>query len=580
MSPQTASLNGHSTERSPLLPKDNTSTQKDTDQEIANTNGSAQNGNATRPTSDDEGGSDGEPLERQSTIEGRNEGLPEVRARMKYIFPAIAIGVFLSSADQTIIVSSSAKIGSELDALNLVSWIATAYFLTLTSFQPLYGKLSDIFGRKACLLFGYSVFGVGCLLCGVAQNMGQLIAARAFSGIGGGGMTTVVSILFSDIVPLRERGQWQGYINIIYAFGASVGAPLGGVLADSIGWRWAFLIQAPICLAAFVAVSLALELPKNEDSHWKEKLNRVDFLGAAILVCAIFTLLFGLDRGSNVSWSSKTAIVSLGVSLPLFLFFILAEMKVAKEPFAPGHIIFHRSLFGCYLCNFFSFSGWLAALFYLPLYFQAVDDVSATGAGLRLIPAILCGVTGSLTGGIYMQKTGRYFWVTVVAYTGLTLGMTAVFLCSGVLVSSTVGIILGMCVCAFGNGFGVTTTLIGLIANASKEDQAIATACSYLFRSLGSVFGVAMSATVANSTVRKNLTERLPSLGLPEAEAVEIAERVRQSLEYLRELKPAVRAVVADCYAGGTSAAFGLQIGLVAGAALSAWMIKEKALGK
>jgi multidrug resistance protein len=355
MPPQQASSpDGIATERSPLLARDDATTITDAANSNTTIDGSNKTGNGTftPPKPDDSNtNADGEPLE-------RNEGIPEVKARMKYIFPAIAIGVFLSAADQTIIVSSSGKIGSELDSLSLVSWIATAYFLTLTSFQPLYGKLSDIFGRKPCLLFGYCVFGIGCLLCGLAQNMGQLIAARAFSGIGGGGMTTVVSILLSDMVPLRERGKWQGYVNIIYATGASTGAPLGGILADSIGWRWAFLIQAPLCLAAFAAVSLVLKLPKTESSHWKTRIRRIDFLGAAILIAAIFTLLFGLDRGSNVSWSSKTAIISLSVSLPLFIIFVLVEMKVAAEPFAPGHIIFHRSLFACYLCNFFSFSGW------------------------------------------------------------------------------------------------------------------------------------------------------------------------------------------------------------------------------
>jgi MFS family permease len=116
--------------------------------------------------------------------------------------------------------------------------IGSRYFLTLTSFQPLYGKLSDIFGRKACLLFAYTVFGLGCLFCGLARNLKELVAARAFAGIGGGGMTTVVSILLSDIIPLRNRGTWQGLVNISYACGASAGAPLGGLLCDSIGWRW------------------------------------------------------------------------------------------------------------------------------------------------------------------------------------------------------------------------------------------------------------------------------------------------------------------------------------------------------
>jgi hypothetical protein len=190
------------TERSPLLSRDDTGANTIIAKGDASANGSQKAVNGTFPPADGATASsdpdaDGEPLERQDSIEGRNEDLPEVKARMKYIFPAIAIGVFLSAADQTIIVSSSGKIGSELDSLSLVSWIATAYFLTLTSFQPLYGKLSDIFGRKPCLLFGYLVFGLGCLFCGLAQNMGQLIAARAFSGIGGGGMTTVVSILLS-----------------------------------------------------------------------------------------------------------------------------------------------------------------------------------------------------------------------------------------------------------------------------------------------------------------------------------------------------------------------------------------------
>jgi predicted MFS family arabinose efflux permease len=167
-------------------------------------------------------------------------GSADVAGQMRYIVPAVSVGVFLAAADQTIIVSSYGRIGSELDALNLTSWVATSYFLTLTSFQPLYGKLSDIFGRKACLLSAYAIFGLGCLFCGLSRNINELIAARVFQGIGGGGMTTVVSILFSDIVPLKDRGLWQGIINIVYASGAASGAPLGGVVADFLGWRWSF----------------------------------------------------------------------------------------------------------------------------------------------------------------------------------------------------------------------------------------------------------------------------------------------------------------------------------------------------
>jgi len=179
-----------------------------------------------------------------------------------------------------------------------------------------------------------------------------------------------------------------------------------------------------------------------------------------------------------------------------------------------------------------------------------------------------------------MQKTGKYYWITIVAYMALAGGMTGIFLFSGIVIDSTIGIIVCMCINGFGNGIGITTTLIGLIANASHEDQAIATACSYLFRSLGSVFGVSMSATVSNQALRKTLAAELPKMGLSEEKAMEIADKVRQSLAFLRKLDPQIRAIVTDCYARSTSAAFGLQIGLIVGAAISAWFIKEKALSK
>jgi hypothetical protein len=230
------SSNTEPSEHSPLIPKVIQSSNHSQEQPIDPTGGLVPQG--VDPHYEGNGyNTQGADVENQAVTVAERipyAGLPEVRKRMKFIFPAVAIGVFLAAADGTIIISSYGKIGSELDALNKTSWIANAYFLTLTAFQPLYGKLSDIFGRKACLLFAYSVFGLGCLFCGVAQDINQLIASRAFAGVGGGGMTTIVSIMLSDIVTLRERGKWQGYINIVYATGAATGAPLGGKLKGNI----------------------------------------------------------------------------------------------------------------------------------------------------------------------------------------------------------------------------------------------------------------------------------------------------------------------------------------------------------
>lgn len=389
-------------------------------------------------------------------------------------------------------------------------------------------------------------------------------------------MTTVVSILMSDIVPLKDRGLWQGYINIIYAAGAGCGAPLGGLLADSVGWRWAFTGQAPLCLLAFISVFFALKLPQKDEKDWTTNLGRVDFPGAIVLVFAVFGMLLGLDRGSNVSWSIPLSYAPLIASLFLFGLFALVEMRYAAEPFAPGHIIFDRSLFAAYLCNFFSFGSWLAALYYIPLFFQAVDGHGASAAGVRLLPAIMTGVSGSLFSGYVIKKTGKYYWLTVVSYIMLLIGMVVIFLFSGTIVNSTWGISVGMVLCAFGNGIGVTTTLIALISNAAPEDLAVTTACSYLFRSLGSVIGVSLSSTVVQQSLRTYLIRHLGS----GEEADEVVQRVRRSLDYIRTLDPEVGNMVRRCFGHAIRDGFALMIGIAFFAMVSSFFIREKKLSR
>lgn len=427
-------------------------------------------------------------------------------------------------------------------------------------------------------------------------------------------MTTVVSILMSDIVPLRDRGLWQGIINIIYATGSGTGAPLGGILSDYIGWRWyerckihissrhltylsrAFLAQFPLCVFAFVAVSFLLKLPPRESTHWKTKLRRIDFLGAIVLVGAVLGFLIGLDRGSNVSWTLPLTIASLGISAVLFVVFILVEIHLAAEPFAPGHIIFNRTFVACYGCNFFSFGGWIAALFYIPLYFQAVDGVSATTAGLRLLPSILAGVSGSLFAGFLMKWYGKYYWLTIAAYTSLVTGVLCIYLFSGGVMASTVPMICGMVLSGFGNGTGVTSTLIGLskllsefllqgirfmlttspVSNASYEDQAVVTACSYLFRSLGSVIGLSLSSTVVQQLLRNKL-----KTGLRDSKNIDqIVEGVRESLDFIKTLDPATARIVRDSYGWSTNKGFAFLVCVVFFALLSSCFIREAKLNR
>ncbi|KAL0065003.1 hypothetical protein AAF712_007994 [Marasmius tenuissimus] len=525
-----------------------------------------------------------EPQNRHATIQtspsthtvGENGTEPGTStANLISIIGPLTIGIFLSAMDQTVIVASYPLIGNELKQLQKTSWIATSYMLTVTTFQPLYGKLSDIFGRKTCLLFTYCVFGIGCLLCGLSKTMDQLILSRALAGIGGGGIPTVGNIIVSDVVPLRSRGTWQGFINIIFSTGSMIGAPLGGLLADTIGWRWAFLIQVPIVVAAFLSVSLTLHLPQTEVSDFKTKIKRVDFLGAVTLIFCIFFFLFGLERGGNVAWNDQYTTGALVISGVSFILFALTEMKWAREPFAPRRIIVNPSLIAAYLVNFFAIASEMSMVFQVSLYYQAVRSFSAAQAGLAILPAIAGGVLGSLTGGLVIQATGKYYLITALACFLQVVGLLDVVLGSGIVFASVVGISAGLFVSMLGNGAAVTTSLVALIANAGKEDQAIATAVSYLFRSLGAVVGISAGSTILQDTLRSILRHRLTG-----HDVNEIVRRVRESLQYLDQLDPETRAVVKTSYESSIQVAMWYSVGLAVCTFACSLFIKEKPLSR
>lgn len=338
--------------------------------------------------------------------------------------------------------------------------------------------------------------------------------------------------------------------------------------------NWAFLGQFPVTVTAFIVVYFVLDLPKSEDSHWIEKLRRIDFLGACSLVLAVTALLVGLDRGSNVAWSDKITIISTSIALPHFAIFLFIEIKIASHPFAPGHVIFDRGLFASYLTNFLILTSFMGLTFYCPLYFQAVSGMSATQAGLRFIPAMLCSVSGSLFGGVFMKKTGKYFWLTICCLITGAIGNVVISLFSGLAFDSSWGIVAGLCLCSFGGGAAITTTLISVIANVDPKEQAIATACTYLFRSLGSVVGVSLSAAVVQQSLRTHLRASLDS----GHDADDIVEKVRQSLDYIKTLEPATRVIVVRCYQMATNMSFGIGFGVIILALVRSCFIREKKL--
>lgn len=315
--------------------------------------------------------------------------------------------------------------------------------------------------------------------------------------------------------------------------------------------------------------------PPVEDIRWKEKLARVDFLGALSLILAVVVLLIGLDRGSNVAWSDVATITCCALALPLFAVFVFVELKVAHHPFAPVHVIFNRSILAAYLTNLFCMSAQMATVFYIPLYFQVVNNLSATESGVRLIPPLFCSVAGAIVTGQIIDRTGRYYWWSIIALCVSVIGAIIVSLSSSVFKFSW-GLIIGGCCIAFGTGSTITTTLMSVISNVEPEDVAIATACTYLFRSLGSVIGISLGSTVVQQTLRTELLSKLSFTG----KAEEAVERVRQSLDFIKDLEPDIKNIVVGCYARATTGAFGLSGGLLFLALLSAFFIKEKRLSK
>lgn len=338
----------------------------------------------------------------------------------------------------------------------------------------------------------------------------------------------------------------------------------------------------------------------------KQKLKRVDFLGALILILAVFTLLLGLDQGSNVSWRSAVTLTSLCGSLVLFTAFMFVETRFASEPVAPSHIIFDRTLLACLMCNFFSFAAWLALMYYVPLYWQAAEDLSATQAGVRLLPGIVAQVSGSLFAGYVMKKTGRYYWLTVICYSVFTIGVIPLILFTGLVKDSLPGVWTGMILCGFSNGIGNTSSLVALspstppslrapfpsaaptdtdrtktktVSNTTPQDQTIAIACLYLFRSLGSAVGISSSATVVQQSLRTHLLATLKKTQHSvKVDVNRIVENVRHSLYYIHTLPAEIQLAVRKCFAVAIRASFTLNAVVVAGAVVAALLVREKRL--
>lgn len=491
-------------------------------------------------------------------------------AELLLIMSAMWIGTFLSALDSTIVATILGTVGAEFDVSRTVGWLGTSYLLTQTAFQPLYGRLSDIFGRKAATLFASTVFLIGSLLCGLSRTFMQLCIARGIAGVGGGGLTSMATIVTSDLVSLKARGTWQGLGNLVYAAGAAMGGPLGGVLADGgVGWRWAFLVQVPLCLLHFIVVSIKVNIPAGP-GNMIEKLRRVDVFGALTLVSAVAMLLVGLSLGGNeLPWANPIVVVTLVGGLAIFGAFVAVEKYVAREPLMPLSVLFHKTPGFVSLACFFISVSQFGIMYNVPLYFTAVAASSAANAGLHLIPNAVTASACSLGSGLIMGRTGKYRAIMLFGGFCGVFGPMCMYLWHG---TRTWDAWYWFTMPWGGAGFGstLTITLVALIASVDPRDMAPATGVIYLFRAVGSVLGISLSNTI----LQNGLSYFFRSARIPE----EIAEGIRQNVSMIGKLHGKLYERVVHAYDNAMHVVF-LWILLTAVAAMVClYFIDEKPL--
>ncbi|KAL4795087.1 major facilitator superfamily domain-containing protein [Aspergillus venezuelensis] len=480
------------------------------------------------------------------------------------------LGIFLAALDTTIVATLTGPISSSFNSLSLLSWLATGYLISNAACQPLSGRLTDIFSRKAGLILSNVVFAAGNLICGLAQRQWTIVLGRVVSGIGGGGLTAIATFVTSDLVPLRKRGVWQGVGNICFGLGMGLGGVFGGWINDTLGWRWAFFIQIPFIVLSTIMVAITIKIPAKEAQ--KDKLKRVDFLGAITLVAALVLLLLGLNTGGNqLAWTHPLVLTTLPLSAVALGAFIYIEANVASEPVIPVRLLLDRTVLAGCLTNWFSTMNVYGLLFYLPILFQ-VQGLSATASGARLVPQAIGLSMGSLGSGALMRMTGRYKIYSHV--TMLLLVAASSFICTLTPNTPTALPLLYFMVSGVAYGAMLTITLVALISAVDHEHHAVITSASYAFRSTGSTIGITIGSSVFQNILKNELWSRFG--GRDNAE--KIIGRLRDSLGEIHKAPTDWIPGVLDSYTDALRATFVALTGLALLGALASIAMREHKL--
>jgi EmrB/QacA subfamily drug resistance transporter len=418
------------------------------------------------------------------------------------VMSGLMAGMFLAALDQSIVGVALPKITSELGGLDKLSWVVTAYLLTSTAATPLWGKISDLRGRRPVFQATIVVFLIGSLICAFAGNIEVMILGRAVQGLGGGGLMSLALAVIGDVIPPRERGKYQGLFGAVFGVSSVAGPLLGGLFTDTLGWQWIFLINIPIGIAALVVTSLALKL------HHVRREASVDYLGAATIVVSVTSLILYLSwAGPDLGWTSTLGIGLLVTAVGCALLFAFVETR-AKEPILPPELFRHWTFVSNILFAMIMGVGMFGGLIYLPIYLQAVKGMSATESGLAMLPLMVGIFATSIGGGQIMARTGRYKWMPITG--SLVVGGALVALSQ--LELDTSYLMLAVIMFFFGAGLGLTMQVVVTAVQNSvdRRNMGAATAAVAFFRTMGGAIGTALFGAILNIRLGHYLEQIVP----------------------------------------------------------------------
>ncbi len=475
---------------------------------------------------------------------------PVSRREFRIAFAGLLLTLALAALDQNIVSTALPQIVGDLGGLEHLSWVVSAFLLTSTISAPLYGKLSDLYGRRPLFVVAIGIFLAGSMLCGLSQDMTELIVFRGVQGLGAGGLITLSSTTIADLVGGLGRARYQGFFTGVFALCSVAGPLLGGVITDSLSWRWIFYVNLPLGVPALALIWLGLRRPHGQVQH------QIDYLGAGLLSGGTTALLLMLSwAGATYAWGSPQVIGLIVLTLILFALLIWQERRT-PEPLLPprlfGEPVFRIAALTTALASIALLGGTL----FLPLFFQLVMDASPTRAGLLIAPLMAGVVVSSVFGGRIVVAGGRTKPLTVI---GLGIASLSYLVLAwgarhqaGLITLETTLIVLGL-----GLGAAIPNLTTAIQNGVAREDLGVATSASSFFRSIGGALGVALAGAMLTMTLQLNLHTG--------NDAGTLSPLANQAMQNLDSIPAALRSILLDAYREGIAATFlggGVVLGL------------------